>query len=499
MSAIVSLLRVMTLRDAEAITIEPGRVPTLRRRGQVETLAMPAIDRELVEAFVAPLLVGKCLTDGAISVSYVDADGTSFPVTLDAVAGGTRIVARRPHRPAPTSQAPPLRPAARTPQAAPAPRPARTSESADSERPEHLIVHHASEAHHEDAIDQLAALLATPLATARSRGASDVLLSTGREPRMRIDGRLESLGELVDDHELAAVVRAIGGSSAISLDRGLEVAGARARVHLFDHLAGYAIAVRLIRDTVPSLGELGLPPEIAAIADLRDGLVLVCGPTGSGKSTTLASLVDLIDQRRASHIVTLEDPIEVKFAARRCSIHQREIGRHITSFAEGLRAALREAPDVILLGELRDRETIAAALTAAETGHLVLATLHAPSAASAVDRVIDAFPEGQQRQIRQQLAACLRTVVTQYLVPRKDGGRAVAVEHVPVTQAVANIIRKGDLHTLATAIQSGRDAGMIPLERSLARLLDSGTVSSKAVHRIAADHDLLAALASKLR
>ncbi|HEV7556152.1 MAG TPA: ATPase, T2SS/T4P/T4SS family, partial [Kofleriaceae bacterium] len=190
----------------------------------------------------------------------------------------------------------------------------------------------------------------------------------------------------------------------------------------------------------------------------------------------------------------LEDPIEYRFAARRCLIHQRELGTHVESFADGLRAALREAPDVILLGELRDRDTLAAALTAAETGHLVLATLHAPNAAGAIDRVIDAFPDAQQRQVRWQLAAVLRTVVTQFLLPRKDGGRVAAVELVPVTTAVANIIRKGDLHTLPTAIQSGREAGMIPLERSLARLVDSGTVSVQAVKKIAADHDLLASL-----
>ena len=212
-----------------------------------------------------------------------------------------------------------------------------------------------------------------------------------------------------------------------------------------------------------------------------------------------SALVDQLDQRRAAHVITLEDPIEYRFEGRRCLFHQREVGTHVPSFAAGLKAALREAPDVILLGELRDRETISAALTAAETGHLVLATLHAPNAAGAIDRVIDAFPEAQQRQIRWQLAAVLRTVITQYLLPRRDGGRAVAAEVVPATTAVANIIRKGDLHTLPTAIQSGREAGMIPLERSLARLVDAGIVAPQVVKRIAADHDLLNALASKLR
>ena len=222
------------------------------------------------------------------------------------------------------------------------------------------------------------------------------------------------------------------------------------------------IAVRLIRARVPALAELALPAELAAVIDHRDGLVLVCGPTGSGKSTTLAALVDLIDQRREAHVITLEDPIEYRFRARRGLIHQREIGVHAPTFAAGVRAALREAPDVLLLGELRDRDTIAAALTAAETGHLVLATLHAPSAAGAIDRMIDAFPEAQQRQVRWQLAAVLRAVATQYLLPRLGGGRVPAVELVPITTSVANLMRKGDLHMLPSAIQTGRDAGMIP-------------------------------------
>ena len=183
----------------------------------------------------------------------------------------------------------------------------------------------------------------------------------------------------------------------------------------------------------------------------------------------------------------------------RVTVHQREVGQHIPSFAAGLRSALREAPDVILLGELRDRDTIAAALTAAETGHLVLATLHAPNAAGAIDRMIDAFPETQQRQARWQLAAVLRTVITQFLLPRRDGGRVPAIELVPITTAVANLMRKGDLQMLASAIQTGRDAGMIPLERSLARILETGAVSPQVVKAIAADHDLLAALAAKLR
>jgi twitching motility protein PilT len=346
-----------------------------------------------------------------------------------------------------------------------------------------------------DVLGRLAQLLRTAIAAANVREASDVIASTGQAVRMRVGGYIEPTDITLDDAELVACVAALGNNA----DASLEIEGVRVRINAFEHLGGAAIAARLIRERVPNVNELGLPPELASITELRDGLVLVCGPTGSGKSTTLAALIDLLDQRRAAHVITLEDPIEYRFHPRRCLIHQRELGTHVPTFAAGLKAALREAPDVILLGELRDRETIAAALTAAETGHLVLATMHASSAAGAIDRVIDVFPDTQQRQIRWQLASVLRTVVTQFLLPRRDGGRAVATELVPVTPAVANIMRKGDLHTLPTAISTGRDAGMIPLEKSLARLIDSGAVSPQVVKKIAADHDLLAALSGKLR
>jgi twitching motility protein PilT len=345
-----------------------------------------------------------------------------------------------------------------------------------------------------DGLARLAQLLAPFVAEARERRASDVLVSTGLA-RLRVAGRLESIELTADDDELAACVAALGSNT----DHSLELAGTRLRINVFDHLNGVGVAARLIRDRVPSLGELALPAELAAVVDHRDGLVLVCGSTGSGKSTTLAALIDIIDQRRAAHVITLEDPIEYRFTPRRGVVHQREVGQHIPSFAAGLRCALREAPDVILLGELRDRETIAAALTAAETGHLVLATLHAPNAAGAIDRMIDAFPEAQQRQARWQLAAVLRTVVTQFLLPRRDGGRIPAIELVPITAAVANLMRKGDLQMLGSAIQTGRDAGMIPLERSLARILETGAVAPQVVKSIAADLNLLAALSAKPR
>ncbi|HEU4727265.1 MAG TPA: PilT/PilU family type 4a pilus ATPase [Kofleriaceae bacterium] len=500
MSAIQSLLRVMTLRDAEAIILEADKIPSLRRRGQVEKLAMPALQAPLLAEFAAPLLAGRSLDDGPLSLPFHDPEGPHYQITIEKAGAGLRLIVR-PGKPA--SAAPPA--PARTAAAPSAPGPvtpagtghAWWAQPADAPRasaPASAVASPPSPGRPAEALARLARLLAPFVEVARDRGASDVLVSTGLA-RLRVGGRLETVELAVDDAELAGCVAALGSST----DHSLELAGARLRVNVFDHLGGFAVAARLIRDRVPSLAELALPRELATVVDHRDGLVLVCGPTGSGKSTTLAALIDLVDQRRAAHVITLEDPIEYRFTPRHGVIHQREVGVHIQSFAAGLRSALRESPDVILLGELRDRETIAAALTAAETGHLVLATLHAPSAAGAIDRVIDAFPENQQRQARWQLAAVLRTVVTQYLLPRRDGGRAPAIELVPITVSVANLMRKGDLQMLPSAIQTGRDAGMIPLERSLARLLETGEVSPQVVKAIAADHDLLAALSAKLR
>jgi twitching motility protein PilT len=504
MSAIQSLLRVMTLRDAEAIILEDSKVPSLRRRGQIEKLAMPALDAPLLAEFAALLTAGRPLDDCPASLPFHDPGGAHYQVTIEKVAAGLRMVVR-PGRPPAQVMAPAAATAGTTtgdakprawwakPAEAPQPPQPPTMQSAPvapPAAPEAMAPGQRAS----DGPARLAQLLAPLIAVAHERGASDVIVSTGLA-RLRVAGHLEAIELGTDDAELAACVAALGTNT----DHSLEINGTRLRVNAFDHLGGVAVAARLIRDRVPSLGELALPAELAAVVEHRDGLVLVCGPTGSGKSTTLAALIDVIDQRRAAHVITLEDPIEYRFTPRRGIVHQREVGRHIPSFAAGLRCALREAPDVIPLGELRDRETIAAALTAAETGHLVLATLHAPNAAGAIDRMIDAFPEAQQRQARWQLAHVLRTVITQFLLPRRDGGRIPAIELVPITVAVANLMRKGDLQMLGSAIQTGRDAGMIPLERSLTRILETGAVAPAAVKAIAADHDLLAALSAKLR
>jgi twitching motility protein PilT len=347
------------------------------------------------------------------------------------------------------------------------------------------------------------------LTTMVERGGSDLHITVGIEPCIRVDGELHRLtGELQlgpdDTERLIRSVLTDEQWQRFLAENELDFAYAiprvsRFRVNVYRQRGSIGAAFRGIPHTIRSLAELGVPDAVERFSQLPRGLVLVTGPTGSGKSTTLASLLDVANKTRSGHIVTIEDPIEYLHRHGTCVVNQREVGSDTSDFATALKHVLRQDPDIILVGELRDLETTSVAITAAETGHLVLATLHAPSAVGAIDRMIDAFPENQQRQARSQLAACLRTVVTQYLLPRRDGGRAAAIELVPVTPAVANIIRKGELQTLPTAIQSGREAGMIPLERSLARLVESGAVAPGVIKKVAADHALLSSLAGTLR
>ncbi|MEZ4362212.1 MAG: ATPase, T2SS/T4P/T4SS family [Kofleriaceae bacterium] len=499
MSAIPSLFRIMALRDADSLHLETGKIPELRRRGRVEPMALPALEAELVEDFVHRVTTDTdraMLQVGSVAVTFVDPDGAPYTVSVHRAGAGYQLVGRRVS----SGRAAPLpRPAA----APSAPREREVPGEAAGARAAAPAIEPAREA----AGAPLAALalgptLAGAVASAHQRGASDLFVSTGRGAMARLGGALQPLeGVHTDEEELWALLRAAElrararapgrPGEAGSADFGAEIDGVRVRCNVFAHLEGVALAVRVLSDAPPALHELGLPAGVEGALGHRHGLILVCGPTGSGKSTTCAALLQHLDTLRPAHVITLEDPIEARLRFRAGLVHQRELGAHFDSFAGGLRAALRESPDVLFLGELRDAETIAAALTAAETGHLVLATLHAPDAAGALDRVLDAFEDGRQRQARTQLAGALRMILTQRLVPRQRGGRVVAAELVPVTPAVANILRKGELQTLATAIQSGREAGMVPLERSLAQLVRAGLISQAEAQRACLDPALL--------
>jgi twitching motility protein PilT len=262
----------------------------------------------------------------------------------------------------------------------------------------------------------------------------------------------------------------------------------RFRVNAFRHRLGEGVVFRVIPSRIGTLDELGLPPVLGELA-LRDrGLILVTGPTGSGKSTTLAAMVDLINDRRRCHVITIEDPIEFIHQHKRAVVNQREVGMNAQSFARALRAALREDPDVILVGELRDLETISMALTAAETGHLVMATLHTSSASKTINRIIDVFPSAQQEQIRVQLAESLLAVAAQTLLPTADGsGRVAAVEVLVATPAVRNMIRENKVHQLPSAIQTGSKEGMQSLDQALRALLKAGKITADTALRWATD------------
>jgi len=246
--------------------------------------------------------------------------------------------------------------------------------------------------------------------------------------------------------------------------------------------------MRVIPSVIPKSEQLGLPPSVTNLTKLPKGLVLVTGPTGSGKTTTLACILEMLNQQRQGHILTIEDPIEFTYEAKTCIIRQREVGQHTKSFNNALRAALREDPNVILVGEMRDLETIQLTITAAETGHLTFATLHTQDAPSTIDRIIDVFPPHQQTQVRVQLASSLQAVISQILLPRKDGkGRVAAREIMVMTPAIANLIREGKTHMIYSAIETGAKFGMISMDKSLAMLVKQNLISFETA--VAKSHD----------
>lgn len=330
------------------------------------------------------------------------------------------------------------------------------------------------------------------------RGASDLHIASGHPPMLRIDGGLVAGGdgralEPGDAMKLAASLLTedqlrrfeTGGE----LDFAFTVEGlARFRGNCFRQRGSVGLSVRHIPLGVASLEELGLPPVLNRMVERPRGLVLVTGPTGSGKSTTLAAMVDLINRRRRGHILTVEDPVEFVHPDRRCIVRQREVGVDTRSFQAALRHAMRQDPDVILIGEMRDTETMAAALGIAETGHLVLSTLHTNSAADSVNRVIDSFESHRQSQVRSQLAAVLEGVVTQILVPRAVGrGRAAAVEVLVCTTAIRAVIRDDKVHQIGSLMQAGRRHGMQTLNDALVKLYLDGEVTLEAALKTSSD------------
>ncbi len=336
------------------------------------------------------------------------------------------------------------------------------------------------------------------LEQALKQNGSDIHLSVGTQPLTRVGGHLAPLDNfgILTSPEMDEIVEYLAGPEPLregfsgDLDLACVYGNWRFRANVFLQRESLAVSLRIIPNNIPPLDSLGLPESMKQFATLRQGVVLVCGPTGSGKTTSLAALLNKINHERDEHIITIEDPIEYIHASKKSLIQQREVGEDTKSFAMAMRSALRQDPDVILVGEMRDLETISTALTAAETGHLVFSTLHATDAPGVIDRIIDAFPENEQAQIRIQLANTLEGIVCQSLLPQADdpAKRVVICELMVVTPAIRSYIREGNTHQIPTAIQTGiEEYGMVPRDLSLARAVVEGTISDKIAREWARD------------
>jgi twitching motility protein PilT len=461
MARVDSILAILVQQSANELRLGTDREPKILSFGAPKRLSIPSTTEDTLRELLGEILdverEQSLRAHGRVDVLYEAAGMGSFQVKISSRAsgGGFDAVFVRTS----TRAAPPAAAAVAPVVAAPTPAPTRPS-----------------------FVESPSGLLERLLAHASALGASDLHLVQGQPPIARVDGRLRQMGD--DPVDLAGILppehaRESSHEATAAVDAALDLGGAgRARLHMFRSSEGLAAAVRLLPAAVPSLASLRMPVPLEDLVDLPHGLVLVCGATGSGKSTTLAALAQEALRRRSIVLLTLEDPIEHALSASETSIvRRREVGRDVRDFAHGLRDALREDPDVILLGEMRDPETIALALTAAETGHLVLSSLHSGSAASAIERIVDAYPPARQGQIRVQLADSLRAVVAQRLLPRARGdGRIVAIEVLRATHAVAALVREGKTAQIATAIQSGKREGMLSLERCLADRVQSGEV-----------------------
>jgi twitching motility protein PilT len=508
MAAVDSLLKIVTgQKKAFGLRLGPDEIPELLTTEGNRPLSMPPLAESMVELFVGEVLSRaereELDSKGATQATHEVAGAGVFRITVEKKEGklvttfrqaGDRAPAKgaparaapepmpereaQPAGPPATPGGPPLEPDSQTGPAGPTSPFGSTSltspTSPNEEAPPRLE------------LDAPGGAMEGWLRHSAEIGASDIILAEHDLPRMRIDGRLDTIA----DHTLTRadiegfLSRALDparretfdrhGSVDLSIELG-PLGGERPtrfRVNLFRHIDGLAAALRPISTNVPDLEQLGLPRRLANLVHLPHGLVLFTGPTGTGKSTTLAALLAHLNRTAPRHIVTIEDPIELRYPPGRCIIHQRELGSHVSSFAQGLRAALRQSPDVILVGEMRDPETMAAALTAAETGHLVLSTLHCGTADMAIDRIVDSFDEFRHAQVRLQLAGVLRTVISQRLLPRAAGGGFVpAVEVLNVTPAISNLIREGRTHQIRSYLQSGRGEGMISMDQCLARLV----------------------------
>jgi twitching motility protein PilT len=497
MAVIDTFLKLLIVQRAEKLVLIPDEIPTVVKGDESIELPMPAVPVDLVKRLSVEV-VGEPVTGHSLEGTYCTADGEEFTYAVRCNESDCRIelqaVETEVHH---EGEGPDLSTVAK--QDAPPPIPTQPSRGDPFPPPEGPSLSPTLGLAASEHRPSSGILLA--LEQALQADASDIFLSSGKPPQLRRVGIIASLesAPTTDDQILQLIPREDytrkleqSGSVDFGIRWKLSEGSRRFRINVFRHSRGLAAAIRPIRNRIPSFTELNLPRDLQALGAYASGLVLVTGASGSGKSTTLAAVVDHINRTAARHIITIEDPIEFEHENDKSLIHQREVGESVESFSSGLRDALRENPDVILLGEMRDLATISAALTAAETGHLVLSTLHTGSATSAMNRIVDVFPGHQQTHIRTQLASSLRAVVSQRLVPSiRHNERLPALEKLIVTPAVANTIREGKEHHMRSAMQTGAEEGMVTLERSLAALECRGQISRETAFRHAHDQQAL--------
>jgi len=445
-------LEVLSKQRGDGLVFKPGAIPELVVGGAARPIASRAVTQEQIQGLVAEVLGADFLAQaagGQDAFAYRSPYGAASIAIVRGPQGWLARVTLAPDAPAPAPKA-----AAAPPRA-----------TGGGGPPRHI----------DELFGQMLELRA-----------SDLHLKSGRQPMVRVDGAMTPLPDRppLAPQALEALVEAIlpnrnraEFAERNDTDFAYELPGrARMRCNVFRDLAGVGAVFRQIPSNILSAKDLGLPKGVLEFCGLDKGFVVVTGPTGSGKSTTLAAMVDHINETREDHIITIEDPVEFVHPDKRCLVNQREIGAHTEGFKAALRAALREDPDIVLVGELRDLETVAIAIETAETGHLVFGTLHTNTAASTVDRIIDQFPADRQAQIRTMLSESLKGVVAQTLLRRKGGGRVAAYEILVVTPAVANLIREGKTFQINSVMQTGRGLGMQTLSDSMIELVKAGIV-----------------------
>ncbi len=493
MATLDRLLRAVVDHRMDALVLEPGRLPLLCQNGNQREVTRTRLDDTIIRHLIAEVS-DEPVPDPTAGTGWefeYRLDGMPFRFRGEPGPAGWRLraepVAAAAEAPEAVAPAPPTDPELPDISAFTVELPAPAAPAPAAKPPTVAGAGPAGPAAMDGLLRRMIEL-----------GASDLHLSPGQPVRVRLDGDLTPLGSEVPDaaraRELVLSITPERKREEFERDSdadfAYEIPGlARFRVNLFRDRNGAGAVLRQIPERIPSADDLGLPQAVRRLAHLPKGLVLVTGPTGSGKSTTLAALVDLVNRSRPDHIITIEDPIEFVHPSKRCLINQREVGEHTGSFARALRAALREDPDVVLVGEMRDLETTAIAIETAETGHLVFGTLHTTSAVGTIERLINQFAADRQEQVRLMLADSLRAVVSQTLLKRRGGGRVAAQEILVVNRAISNLIRENKAFQIPSIMQTTKKQGNVMLNEALLHLVTAETVEARDAYYEAVDKD----------